>query len=455
MKICTNVLDAIGNTPLIQLSNLTKNLHATILVKYEAMNPGGSVKDRIGWRMIAWAEERGLLKPGGVIIEPTSGNTGVGLAMAAALKGYRCIFVLPDKINEDKRSLLRAFGAEIVITPTSATPDDPQHYVNVAKRLAGEIPGAYWPNQYNHPANKQAHIETTGPEIWRDTEGKIDVLVGGMGTCGTMSGTATFLKQQNPNLHVVAVDPEGSIFSGDMPHSYLVEGIGEDFLPRNLERGLIDEFIRVSDKESFHTARRLAREEGIMAGGSAGSALAGALRYAMRLTNHQTIVVILPDGGRGYLSTLYNDQWMQQKGMLDFEPRTVTLEEVLAQRTLSRDALLSVTPTDEIATAIELMQTHHISQLPVLDGERCVGSVQEDALMKSLFDGLDVAHQTVGSLMGAPLPTLEITTNATEAYRLLMAGVSGIVIARNHTPVAVLTRIDLVSFWSKERASGS
>lgn len=452
MKICQNVLDAIGRTPLIRLNRLCSNPHATLLVKYEAMNPGGSVKDRIGFRMVDWAEERGLLKPGGVIIEPTSGNTGAGLAMAAALKGYRCIFVLPDKINEDKRAWLRAYGAELVITPTAVPPDSPQYYVNVAKRLSQEIPGAYWPNQYNHPANKEAHILTTGPEIWDDTDGTIDVLVGGMGTCGTMSGTATYLKKKNPNLYVIGVDPEGSIFSGDTPRPYLVEGIGEDFLPRNLERGLIDEFIRIADRESFHTARRLAREEGIMAGGSSGTAVCAALKYAMRLTEPKTIVVILPDSGRAYLQTVYNDQWMQDKGMFDYKPRQTTIGEVLTARTKGElIPLISVTTGDPVSKAIALMHQYQISQLPVLDDGVNAGCVQEDTLMKLLYDGIDVAHQPVASVMAAPLPMLSIETNVTEAYRLLMSGVNAILAVDGKTPKAIVTRIDLVSYWASHR----
>ncbi len=449
MRVANNILELIGDTPLIRLNKITKDLKATILVKYEPANPGGSVKDRIGYRMIEWAEQRGLLKPGGTIIEPTSGNTGVGLAMAAAIKGYKCIFVLPDKINEMKRSLLKAYGAEIVITPTAVTPDSPQHYVNVAKRLAQEIPGAYWPNQYNHPANKQAHIETTGPEIWRDTDGQVDVLIGGLGTCGTVSGTATFLKKQKPSLTVVVTDPEGSIFSGDMPHPYLVEGIGEDFLPRNLERGLIDEFIRISDRESFHVARRLAREEGILAGGSAGTALAGALRYAQRLTEHKLIVVLIPDSGRGYLTSFFSDQWMAEKGMLEYEIRRVAIRDVLKHGVAGElPPLITVSPTAMVAEAIELMHQYKISQLPVVEGQKNVGSIQEDTLMTLFHNGTDVMHQTIANIMAAPLPVVDIDTDINEAYRLLMAGANAILILEGQKPLTVLTRIDLVRYWA-------
>jgi cystathionine beta-synthase len=452
MEIANNILELIGHTPLVRLHALTQGLTPTILAKLESMNPGGSVKDRIGVRMIEWAEAKGELKPGGTIIEPTSGNTGAALAMAAAIKGYTCIFVLPDKINESKRALLRAYGAEIVVTPTNVTPDSPQHYVNVAKRLAQEIPGAYYPNQYNHPANKPSHIATTGPEIWEDTKGKVDVLVGGLGTCGTLSGTATFLKEQNPDLYVIATDPEGSIFSGDMPRPYLVEGIGEDFLPRNLERGVIDEFIRVSDRDSFHTARRLAREEGILAGGSSGTALAGALQYAMRCTEALTIVVILPDDGRNYLTTFFNDAWMQEKGLLEFKRRTVTIREVMCDNDAKEvPPLVSVGPEDKVSHAIELMHRYKISQLPVIAGKKNVGSIQEDTLMKMLHDGTDAAYQEVDNVMGAPLPEVAVLTDAQEAYRLLMAGANAILVVEEKRPRAVLTRIDLINYWVTNR----
>lgn len=453
MRIADNVLALIGHTPLVKITRIVQGLNATLLGKLESMNPGGSVKDRIGFRMIEAAEKDGLLKPGGTIIEPTSGNTGVGLAMAASLKGYRCIFVMPDKISEEKRALLRAYGAEIVVTPTAVTPDSPQHYVNVARRLSQEIPGAYWPNQYNNPWNKQAHVETTGPEIWTDTDGTVDVLIGGMGTCGTMGGTAKFLKAQKPDLYVIGVDPEGSIFSGDTPHPYLVEGIGEDFLPRNLERGLIDEFIRISDRESFHMARRMAREEGLLVGGSAGTAMAAAVKYAMRLTAPKTIVVILPDSGRGYLSKLYSDQWMQEQGLLDFQPRRVTVAALLERRHKEKlPALISVQRHDKVSQAVALMHQYQISQIPVIDGDKNVGSLQEDTLMKLLYDGTDVTHQSVEMIMGAPLPEVDAGTDIAETYRLLLAGANGILVLDKRKLRAVISRMDLVNFWIKEKA---
>ena len=295
MAYYSNVLEVIGHTPLIRLFKVTEGAPVTLLAKAEFLNPGGSVKDRVGLRMIEDAERRGVLKPGGTIIEATAGNTGAGLALVAAVKGYRCIFVLPDKMSEDKVNLLRAYGAEVVITPTSVPPDSPESYNGVADRLAREIPGAYRPSQFANPQNPAAHYDTTGPEIWKDTDGKVDVFVAGMGTGGTISGTGQFLKERNPKVTVVGVDPAGSILSGDAPKSYKIEGVGEDFIPATFNRQVIDEMVRVTDAEAFAMTRRLAREEGLLVGGSAGMAVAGAIKFARRLPPGKVIVVLLPD----------------------------------------------------------------------------------------------------------------------------------------------------------------
>jgi cystathionine beta-synthase len=307
MRYESNILETIGHTPLVRLSRIGREVQPLLLGKCEMFNPGGSIKDRIGPRMIEALERSGQLKPGGTIVEPTSGNTGTGLAIAAAIKGYRCVFVMTDKVSEEKRSLLRAFGAEVVICPSTVSFDSPEHYQNVAARLAREIPNACSPNQYANPANPLAHFEATGPEIWRDTDGKVTAFVAGVGTAGTIVGTGRYLKQQNPNVKIIGADPAGSIYSHDEPRPYKVEGIGTDHLPENWDPSVVDEVIRVEDRASLQLTRRLAREEGVLAGGSSGTALAAALQYARRLGPDDTIVVLLPDTGRGYLSKIFND----------------------------------------------------------------------------------------------------------------------------------------------------
>ncbi len=314
MRYYNRVEDLIGGTPLVRLNRVTAGLRPTIMAKIESMNPGGSVKDRIGLAMIEDAERTGQLKPGGTIVEATAGNTGVGLAISAAAKGYRCIFVMPDKMSRDKVDLLKAYGAEVVITRTDVPPDSPESYNGVADRLAGEIPGAFRPNQFANPVNPAAHYRSTGPEIWADTDGLVDVLVAGIGTGGTVTGTGRFLKEKKPSLRVVGADPAGSILSGDSPKPYKVEGIGEDFFPDTYEHEIVDEMIRISDQESFTMARRLTREEGLLSGGSAGTAVAAALKFASRLDEDKLIVVILPDTGRNYISGFYSDQWMKNNG---------------------------------------------------------------------------------------------------------------------------------------------
>ena len=320
MEIHKTILDAIGNTPLVRLNKVSKGLKPTILAKLENLNPGGSVKDRIGVTMVEQAEQKRLLRPGGTIIEPTSGNTGVGLAMVAAVKGYKMIFVMPDKMSEEKRSILRAYGAKVVVTPTNVPPESAEHYTKVAERLARETPHSYMPNQYENRANPDAHYRTTGPEIWRQTEGKVDVFVCGIGTGGTITGAGRFLKEKKKGLKVIGVDPEGSIFyprfhgQNEEPHQYKVEGIGEDFMPGTLDMSIVDDVIQVSDADAFQMARRLAQEEGIMVGGSGGTAVQAALRVAERLDEHKIIVTLLPDTGRNYLSKLFSDKWMKEQG---------------------------------------------------------------------------------------------------------------------------------------------
>ncbi len=322
MEVYKTILDAIGNTPLVRLNKVSKGLKPTILAKLENLNPGGSVKDRIGVAMVEQAEQRGFLRPGGTIIEPTSGNTGVGLAMVASVKGYRMIFVMPDKMSEEKRAILRAYGAKVVVTPTNVPPESPEHYTKVAQRLAQETSDSYMPNQYENRVNPDAHYRTTGPEIWRQAEGKVDVFVCGMGTGGTITGTGRFLKEKRKNMRIVGADPEGSIFyprfhrEKEEPHQYKVEGIGEDFMPGTMDMSIVDDIIQVSDRDAFRMARRLAQEEGILVGGSGGTAVHAALKVAELLPRNKTIVTLLPDTGRNYLSKLFSDQWMSEQGFL-------------------------------------------------------------------------------------------------------------------------------------------
>ena len=450
-QIKSNVLETIGKTPMVRLNRLGRGLKADIFVKFEALNPGGSVKDRIAVKMIEEAEKEGILKPGGTIIEATAGNTGVGLALVAAIKGYRCIFVMPDKMSEDKVSLLRAYGAEVVITPTSVPPDSPESYNGVADRLAREIPGAFRPNQFFNPNNPLAHYLTTGPEIWEAMEGKLDIFVAGMGTGGTISGIGKYLKEKNPSITIVGADPEGSILSGDSPHSYKVEGIGEDFIPKTFNRQVIDEMVRVSDRESFNTARRLAREEGILAGGSSGTALAAALKYAERLDRKQRIVVLLPDTGRNYLTKIFSDRWMQENGFWESgDKERTTVDHVFPVKT-STPSIVYVASNAPVKDAFELMHKYNISQIPVIDDDRSVGSLQEATLLKLIYDGIDFANQQVRAVMGKPLPVVDAQTDVSEAYRILLSGSNAVIVSENNIPKSVLTRIDLIDFYTRNK----
>ena len=446
-----NILEAIGHTPLIRLKNITRNIKAQVYVKAEFLNPGGSVKDRVGLKMIEAAERDGRLKPGGTIIEGTAGNTGVGLALVAAVKGYRCIFVMPDKMSQDKINLLRSYGAEVVVTPTSVPPDSAESYNGVADRLAKEMPNSYRPNQFENPNNPLAHYLTTGPEIWEDSKGKVEVFIAGMGTGGTISGTSKYLKEKNPKLIVVGADPQGSILSGDSPKSYKVEGIGEDFIPKTFNRQIVDEMIRVSDKESFNISRRLAREEGMLVGGSSGTALAAALKYAERLEESKYIVVLLPDTGRNYINKIFSDQWMQENGFWEGEAaRSVIIKEILGGKK-NLPPLISVSPKDKLIRAVSLIQEFNISQLPVIEGNDIKGSLNEASLMQFLHDGIDFDRQDVATVMGKPLPSLDENTDISEAYRVLLSGSTGIVVKRQSYPLALITRADLVTYWINQK----
>lgn len=432
---------------MIRLNKISRDLRSTVYIKAEFLNPGGSVKDRIGLAMIEAAEREGQLKPGGTIIEATAGNTGVGLALAAAVKGYRCIFVMPDKMSQDKINLLRAYGAEVVITPTSVAPDSPESYNGVAERLAKEIPGAYRPNQFANPNNPLAHYLTTGPEIWEDSGGRVEIFVAGMGTGGTISGTGKYLKEKNPDIIIVGADPEGSILSGDSPKSYKVEGIGEDFIPKTFNRQVVDEMVRVSDKESFNTARRLAREEGILVGGSSGTALAAALKYAQRLEEPKYIVVLLPDTGRNYINKIFSDSWMQENGFWEGrEIRAVKISEILGDKK-DFPSIISVTSKDTLNKAAKIMQEYNISQLPVIDNNEVVGSLNEASLMKLIHDGVNFSQQVISAVMSKPLPVLDEEVDVSEAYRILLSGVTGIVVKRKEMPAGLITRTDLVHYW--------
>ncbi|HEX8026094.1 MAG TPA: cystathionine beta-synthase, partial [Candidatus Limnocylindrales bacterium] len=443
MDYAESILDLIGNTPLVRLSHVTRDLGGSatdqplILAKLEAMNPGGSVKDRIGLPMIEAAERAGLLKPGGTIVEPTSGNTGHGLAIAAALKGYRCIFVMADKQSPEKQALLRAYGAEVVLCPTNVEPESPESYYSVAARLARDIPGAFKPDQYWNAENPKAHEATTGPEIWAQTEGTLTHFVASVGTGGTVSGIARYLKSRNPAIVVIGGDPEGSVLSGDTARPYLTEGVGEDFFPGTYDPKVVDRWVRVSDRDAFRMARRITREEGILAGESCGTAVLAVLDEARRLMREDpeaakaaVMVVILPDGGRNYLSKLYNDEWMRANGLLDTAGAVVRVGDVLqnGRRDAELPALVVARTTDRVGAAIDLLQLYGISQMPVseaADGAALpslIGSVSERALLDRTYRDPGVVERTVGEVMGRPLPQIDRGASLDEAFGLLAGG---------------------------------
>jgi cystathionine beta-synthase len=411
------------------------------------MNPGGSVKDRPAVTMIEDAEKRGILRPGATIIEATSGNTGVGLAMAAAIRGYRCILVMPDKMSKEKIDLLRAYGAEVVVTPTNVPNDSPESYYSVASRLAAEIPGAMIPDQWHNHMNPDAHYFTTGPEIWEQTGGRVTHFVCGMGTGGTISGTARFLKEKNPKIVVTGADPEGSIYSGDTPRSYKVEGIGMSYLPQTVDMRVIDKILRISDKESFLMARRIAREEGLLVGGSSGTAVAAAVRVAQELPAEAVLVVVMPDSGRGYMSKIFNDEWMIANGFLEDQRAKATVGDVLRNKR-PLPPTIAVAEDDTVKHALDLLREHEISQLPVMHGDRVVGSVNDVAVMRAVFDHADLIHEPVKNVMGSPFPMLDVGADVEQAYKLLAIANSAIVVTERGKPAGVVTRQDIISFLS-------
>jgi len=454
MKYANTVIDLVGNTPLVRLNRVTEGIAATVLVKVEYLNPGGSSKDRIATRIIDDAEAKGLLGPGGTIVEPTSGNTGIGLALVAQQRGYRCVFVLPDKVGEDKRNVLLAYGAEIVVTPTAVEPSSPESYYSVSDRLAKEIPGAFKPNQYSNPNGPLSHYETTGPEIWADTEGKVTHFVAGVGTGGTISGVGKYLKEvSNGAVRIIGADPEGSVYSGGTGRPYLVEGVGEDFWPTAYDPSVVDEIIASTDAESFDFTRRLAREEGLLVGGSSGLAVASGLKAARELTKDDVMVILLPDGGRGYLGKVFNDKWMRSYGFLsDTEERTVG--DVLSSKTGQLPDLVHVHPTDTVRDAIEIMSKYEVSQMPVLTAEppvvmgEVIGAIDERSLLESVFSGGAQMTDAIREFVGKPLGLIGVHESLSAA-RAALATTDALLVTNDGKPAAVLTRHDLLTFLSE------
>ena len=456
MKYAESIVDLVGDTPLVKLHRVTDGVtDATVLVKLEYLNPGGSAKDRIAGRIIDAAEREGRLQPGGTIVEPTSGNTGVGLALVAQQRGYRCIFVCPDKVSEDKRNVLTAYGAEVVVTPTAVAPDSPESYYGVSDRLAREIPGAFKPDQYSNPNGPRSHYETTGPEIWRDTDGKITHFVAGVGTGGTITGTGRYLREvSSDRVRIIGADPEGSVYSGGTGRPYFVEGVGEDFWPSAYDPGVPHEIIAVSDAESFAMTRRLAREEGILVGGSSGMAVVAALKAASRpgVTADDVFVVLLPDGGRGYLGKIFNDKWLRAYGFGN-APTGHTVRDLLTAKAGRTAPLVYVHPNDTVREAVDRMTLTGVSQVVVLAAEppvvlgEVLGALHEDVLLDTVFSGRAKLTDEVSSVVGEPLPLIGVNEPVATA-RTAFGDASAMLVTDGGKALGVITRADLLTYLS-------
>src|SRR5713101_2561725 len=457
------IIDLVGDTPIVRLDRISRDVPGTILAKLEFLNPGGSNKDRIGLAMIEAAERDGKLKPGGTIVEPTSGNTGVGLAIAAARKGYRCIFVMPDKMSQEKISMLRGYGAEVVITPTAVEHDSPESYYSVSSRLAEEIPGGFKPDQYSNMSNPEAHYLTTAPEILEQTGGEIDAIVISVGTGGTISGVGRYFKEHKPEVLIVGADPEGSVYTAQDErdvHPYFVEGIGKDTWPKTMDPAVVDEWVRVSDRDSFLTARRLAREEGLLVGGSGGTTVWAALEIAERFGPEATILTMIPDSGRSYLSKFYDDKWMLEHGFVERRAPLPTVMELLHSKRIEErevPTLVTIEAHQKVGEEIDVMQRYSISQLPgVGEGDvsslaDVIGSLQGRDLLDRVFKNPDALHEDVAAAMQPPLSAVETDQTLDEVFATLTGRTNAVVIANKGRPIGVLTRSDLLDYLAHQR----